>query len=370
MSEKWNGILGQASAKLFLTKIIKSSNIPHAFLFNGKDGIGKEYTALQFAKLINLTSINSAKLENISSSIDKFSEPYIKYIFPLPRGKNETENDGPYAKLDTDTLEEIKHQLCEKIKNPYSSIKLSKTKNIKISSIRDLKKFISLDYSEIPYRIILISFAHLMSTEAQNALLKQLEEPPSGIVFILCTSSPSLLLDTIRSRCWEVNFAPLSSENISNILHTKFNVEKDEAEKISTFSNGSVTSALNLIDNHFEEMFEDTIQILRYSFGKKYNSAFGIINKYTSAKKSFPLKLLLKMIIIWLNDLTKEKNNLSDIYFEEHKTTLNKFNSKFTSLNITPLAEKLDNYISLINRNINPSIISINLVNELAAFIR
>ena len=157
MTEQWNGIYGQVPAKLFLTKIINSSKIPHAFLFIGKDGIGKEYTAIQFAKLINTKEISSGKIEKTKISINKFSEPYIKYIFPLPRGKNETEKDGPYDKLVTDTLDEIKKHLNEKINNPYCSIRLPNTKNIKISSIRDIKKFISLDYSEIPYRIILIS---------------------------------------------------------------------------------------------------------------------------------------------------------------------------------------------------------------------
>ena len=117
------------------------------------------------------------------------------------------------------------------------------------------------------------------------------------------------------------------TEDITKILKTKFNIEEEIAEKVAVFSNGSVTEALNLIENNFNEMFEDTIQILRYSFAKKYNSAYGILSKYTSVKNSSSLKLLLKMVIIWLNDLTKEKNNLPNIYFEEHKTTLEKFNS-------------------------------------------
>jgi len=370
MTAQWNEIYGQERVKFFLKKIINSSNIPHAFLFTGKDGIGKEYTAIHFVKLLNTKEISTDKIKKTQSSINKFSEPYIKYVFPLPRGKNETEKDGPYDKLPSDTLDEIKIYLNEKIKNPYCSIKLPNTKNIKISSIRDIKKFISLDFSEIPYRIILISFAHLMSIESQNALLKQLEEPPQGIVFILCTSNPSQLLDTIRSRCWEVNFLPLSSEDIAKILRTKFNIEKELSDKVAVFSNGSVTEAINLIENNFNEMFEDTIQILRYSFAKKYNSAYSILSKYSSVKNSSSLKLLLKMIVIWLNDLTKEKNNLPNIYFEDHKTTLEKFNSKFSLLDITPLVEKIDNYTSLINRNINPSIVTLNLVNEIAAFIR
>ncbi|MCH7826614.1 MAG: hypothetical protein IIC75_01355 [Bacteroidetes bacterium] len=370
MIEHWNGIYGQTPAKKILTKIINSSNIPHAFLFTGKDGIGKEYTAIEFAKQINIKNLPSDKINKTSSSISNLLEPYIKYIFPLPRGKNETDKDGPFAKLDKDTLEEIKNNLKEKTINPYYSIQLPNTKNIKINSIRNIKKFISLDYSEIPYRIILISFAHLMSIEAQNALLKQLEEPPAGTVFILCTSNPTQLMETIRSRCWELIFLPLSIEEIKEILKSKFGIEKELADKIAIFSNGSVTEALNLFENNFNEMFEDTIQILRYSFAKKYNSAYKVLTKYTSVNNSTSFKLLLKMIIIWLNDLIKEKNNLTNIYFVKHKSTLEKFNSKFPSLKVAPLVEKIDHLSNLIDRNINKSIIVLNLVNELAAFIR
>ncbi len=370
MSDQWAGIYGQIPAKIFLTKIINSSNIPHAFLFSGKDGIGKEYTALQFAKLINQNNLPIDKIENTTASITKLSEPFIKYIFPLPRGKNETEKDGPYDKLGNETLEEIQNQLKEKITNPYYPIKLANTKNIKISSIRDIKKFISLNFSEIPYRVILISFAHFMSIEAQNALLKQLEEPPQGIIFILCTSDPSRLKETIRSRCWEVNFLPLSLNDIKEILITKFKIDSELAGKVALFSNGSVTEGLNLIENNFKEMFDETILILRYSFARKYNSAHKVVANYTSSNNSVSLKLLIKMIIIWLNDLTKQKNNLSDIYFDDYKNTLEKFNSKFSALSITPLVEKLDKLQSLIDKNINPSIIAMNLVNELAAFIR
>lgn len=361
-----DGIFGQAPAKKFLLNAIKSKNIPHAFLFSGRNGVGKEFTAIQFANLVNQSIIQSDK---ISSSILNLSEPYLKYIFPLPRGKNETEKDGPYDKLSTDVIDEIKELINRKISNPYNSIKLANANNIKISSIRDIKKFILLDYSDIPFRIILISHSHLMSIEAQNALLKQLEEPPPGIIFILCTSEPSMLRETIRSRCWEVNFLPLSDEDITEILIRKFNVDENTARKVSIFSNGSVTEALDLIENNFDEMFNDTIKILRLSFAKKYNSAYKIIEKYSSQNNS-NLKLILKLLIVWLNDLNKEKHKLSNIYFEEHQDTLKKFNTKFSSLKVSPLVEKLDEFSSLINRNINPSLITMNIVNELAAFIR
>ena len=61
-----------------------------------------------------------------------------------------------------------------------------------------------------------------MNTEAQNALLKNLEEPPEGVIFILCTSSPEKLRETIRSRCWRINFQPLDDNQLYEILVEKF----------------------------------------------------------------------------------------------------------------------------------------------------
>ena len=179
MNNKWNGIFGQQSVLEILDKLISSSNIPNALLFTGIDGIGKEFTAIKFTSTLNASGkTDSEHLERIISS---YAEPYVKYIYPLPRGKNESDDNGPFEKLSADDLDLIKEELQKKIENPYYKIIIPKANKIKISSIRDIKKFLSLNYSDIQYRTVLISDAHLMNDEAQNALLKNLEEPPEEI---------------------------------------------------------------------------------------------------------------------------------------------------------------------------------------------
>ena len=140
---------------------------------------------------------------------------------PLPRGKSETDQNDPYEKLSDDEIELINSEFQKKSKNLFYKIQIPRANFIKISSIRDIKKFLSLNYDDVKYRVILVSQAHLMNEESQNALLKNLEEPPDGVIFILCTPYPEKLRETIRSRCWKINFQPLENETIAKISDRK-----------------------------------------------------------------------------------------------------------------------------------------------------
>src|SRR5690606_6110175 len=101
-----------------LSKIIDSGKIPHAFLFCGQDGTGKEFLAKEFA--VELTKKFSDQNSEIPvTQIYKLNEPFVKYIFALPRGKNETDNAGPYEKLLPDDIELIKSELEKKSSNPF-----------------------------------------------------------------------------------------------------------------------------------------------------------------------------------------------------------------------------------------------------------
>ena len=360
MSIDWSGVAGQDSVKEILTQLVNSAQIPHAFLFQGPEGVGKYLTAIRYAQIIN-------ESQTIANYISNLQEPYIKYIFPLPRGKNEIESNGPFEKLSQEEIQEVKSELEEKVKNPYYKISLSKANIIKISSIRDIGKFLSLSYSDVKYRFVLISDAHLMNEESQNALLKNLEEPPPGVIFILLTPYSEVLRETIRSRCWVINFKPLGNKNVVEILTTYFNVQKSIAEEVAPFSGGSVTNAIGLINNDFESLKEKTISVMRYSFGGKFHSAINELSAYVSENDSDSIKLLIKMIISWLNDIQKYRFGLSDYFFSNYSETLFKFNTKFPDVELNEIISKLDYLSSIIKNNVNLNLISLNLVYDLAS---
>ncbi len=364
--ENWNGIYGQDSGKNLLNVLINSDKIPHAFLFKGNDGIGKDFLAIRFAQGLNARYSNPDSLQHINQLIRNLNEPYMKYIFPLPRGKNETESSGPYEKLSQEVNELIKEELNEKIKNPYHRIKIPKASQIKISSIRDIRKFLSIDYSDVKFRFVLISSAHMMNEEAQNAILKNLEEPPDGIIFILTTPFPEQLRETIRSRCWTINFQPLKTKEVEDVLVTNFNIERNAAKTVAPFANGSITDALNLLQQELTVLKEKTILILRYSFGRRYHSALEEFNSVTGEQGSEAFKILLLMIISWLNDLQKYRAGLDNYFFADYAETLHKFDIRFSDVKLNEIVYKLDKFISLLKNNINLSTLSLNIITELS----
>jgi DNA polymerase-3 subunit delta' len=224
-----------------------------------------------------------------------------------------------------------------------------------------------MDYSEVKFRIVLISDAHLMNEEAQNALLKNLEEPPEGIIFILSTPFPGQLRETIRSRCWIINFQPLKTSEIENILVSNYNIENNLAKSVAPFSNGSITDALNLLQHDMAMLKEKTILILRYSFGRRYHSALEEFNSVTIEHGSESYKILVLMMISWLNDLQKYRAGLSNYFFDDYVETLQKFDLRFSDIKLNEIVFKLDRFASLIKNNINLNTLSLNIIMELSS---
>jgi DNA polymerase III subunit delta' len=368
MNSALDKIPGQERVKKILNNFLQSKSIPHAFLFTGIDGVGKDNAAIQFAIAL-LANLNSKESEKPSRLIEQLQEPYIKIIFPLPRGKNETDTSSPTEKLSQDEIELIREQIDTKSSNPFHKISIPKANFIKINSIRDIKKFLSMDYNEIGYRFVIISDAHLMNEESQNALLKSLEEPPEKVIFILTTPQVSNLRSTIISRCWRINFDPLGEEEIVKILTEFFEIEKSLAIEVAPFAMGSVKYALNLIDMNIHNLKEKTISILRYSFGRKFNSAFDELNSVISDQSLISYPIVIGMIITWLNDVQKNKLNIRKYFYKDYLETLEKFNSKFPSADLSDITTRLDRLSNLPRKNINPSLLSASLIFELASLV-
>ena len=368
MNSALDKIPGQERVKKILNNFLQTNSIPHAFLFTGIAGVGKDNTAIQFAKAL-VSNLNTRESEKALRLIEQLQEPYVKLIFPLPRGKNETDTSSPTEKLTQDEIELLREQIDSKAVNPFHKISLPKANSIKINSIRDIKKFLSMQYHEIGYRFVIISDAHLMNEESQNALLKGLEEPPEKVIFILTTSYISKLRSTIISRCWRINFDPLSEDVIIDILTEYFEIDKTSANEVAPFAMGSVQYALNLIDMNIHNLKEKTISILRYSFGRKFNSAFDELNSVISDQSSINFPILIVMIITWLNDIQKYKLNIKKYFYKDHLETLEKFNSKFPDVDLSNITSRLDRLSNLPRNNINPSLLSANLIFELASVV-
>ena len=365
MNQLWEEVYEQNNAKEILNNIYKSRRVPHAFLFYGPEGVGKYYTALQFAKLI----YNESQFENseiIIKKIGQLQEPYIKLIFSLPRGKGESGDDSSTEKLSKDQLEAMYGEMENKIQNPYHKIILENANTIKINSIRDIKNFFELSFEEIPFRFVIILDADLMNDQAQNALLKSLEEPPEGIIFIITTANKDKLLPTIQSRCWPIYFEPLANHSITDILVNHFKIDEHLAERSAFFSNGSVTRAFYLSNKNFENLLESTVNFLRYAIGKKYQSAYKELLTIMQEQTEEDYKLAISLIKSWLNDVIRIRHSFNNFYYEDYKETFTKFNQKFQHSNIEKIVTNLEMLEDYYNRNLNLNVLILNIIFELA----
>lgn len=357
-------IRGQSKVVQILEKIVSSKQIPHAFLFTGPQNVGQHFSARQLLKSIIITDETK---QSVELKIDKLEDPFIKYVIPLPRGRGESPDDKPYSKLSVNDLEHISLEIKEKSDNPYHEIKVENANRIKINSIRDIKKNLSINYGDLSYRMIIIEDAHLMSKEAQNALLKSLEEPPEGIIFVLITHKPEFLLPTIYSRCWEVLFTSLSNDILEEILVTKFNVENSIASEISPFAEGSIHTAIELLNHGFDQVTELSINIIRYSLGRRYNTAINLFHNGIAEYSKDIIPIILTLVISWFNDVQKDRTGIKQLHFAKNSETIKKFNLKFSDSEIDKIVFALHNLKDMLDLNINLNLIVLNIIFKIAS---
>ena len=232
-----------------LTKSINKNKLPHAMLFHGASGTGKEAFAIELAGLLNCNSPSNGFACGDCSSckrVKSFQHEDIKLVVPLPRNKTLSSKDSsPLNGLSSANLTLLQEQMKQKGKNPYSRIQLPLARTILINSIREIRKNITMSIVDNGWRVILIFDAELLcipNDTSAIALLKVLEEPPPKTVFILVTSDVSIMLDTIRSRCQQYYFPPLKNEDIQSYLNIN---QSDEtlSQIASQICNGDVRLA-------------------------------------------------------------------------------------------------------------------------------
>jgi len=362
----WDNILGQERIKLILSNAIKNNRISSSYLFTGIEGIGKDYIAIEFAKIVNCE--NKFNKNDIIYSCDKckscvtfdnLSNENLILIYSLPTVKSSSKSDDPIQNLDEKQLLELKSQLNLKIENKYHKITLLGANNIKVNSVRDLKKKLSFASANAGRKFIIILNAEEMTSEASNAFLKTLEEPNDNITIILVTSTPEVILQTIKSRCQEIIFAPIENSLIISNLIDKFNKSSEEANLIANFAQGSLSKCLDFIDEDIQNLRTEIVTLLRTTVKRKYKiELMSQIESLTAAKDKNKLEIALKLLIIWLRDvevyIKTEDQNL--IINKDQIEIIAKFSKVFNNSNFNILLLEIEKTITMIFQNVSLNI--------------
>lgn len=270
-------IIGNDKIKEMLYKSVKDKKTSHSYLFVGIEGIGKKEIAKEFAKM--LLCINDNKYCNTCKSCIEFdsnNNPDFLYIEP----------DGNSVKIEQ--IRYIQRKIQEK---PIISDK----------------------------KVYIINDADKMTTEAQNCLLKTLEEPPEYSTIILIGSNENMFLSTIKSRCMIIHFSKIEDEKIRKYLEEKYELKDISTNMLEMFQ-GSIGKAILLKDK--KEQYEK-IELIIKSLTQK--SIIDILNMseilYKSKEEIFDILEYINVILIKLAKTDYEYIKCINIV-EETKTRI------------------------------------------------
>jgi len=234
-------------------------------------------------------------------------------------------------------------------------IKPEKNKAIKIDEIRKVKEMLNLKPYEASFGVCVIEFAHMMTIEAFNALLKVMEEPPGHSLMILITNKKELLPQTVVSRCTEVGFRPVPASDTKNIIMAGSDVSEETAGFLAHFSQGSPGRAMEMIEEGFEERKKDLIGMIDNIAGEKTPSCLN----WNSEDKN-RLFEDLEMLVMFFRDVAMGKEALKDLVLDKDiaGTEIYRFFGKYSMEKIYGIVERLIKMKLALAGNVNPKLVA------------
>lgn len=229
--QTFEDVVGQEHVTTTLKNEIKNNRINHAYLFTGSRGTGKTTCAKILAKAVNCLD---------------------------PRDSNPCNECEICKGIDGDEILDV--------------VEMDAASNRKIDNIRDIIEEVAFTPAKARYRVYIVDEVHMLTTEAFNALLKTLEEPPEHVVFILATTEAHKVPSTILSRCQRFDFKRISPEDISKRLiyiaeKENISLTSEAALLISALADGALRDAISILDRCIGISGDVDVDVVRSAAG-------------------------------------------------------------------------------------------------------
>lgn len=329
-------VFGQDNIVKIIQNAVVSGRISHAYLFSGPRGTGKTTTAKILARMVNCESLDNGK----------------------PCGKCSN---------------------CLDFLSSGDVVEIDAASNNGVDEIRNLREKVNLVPSQSKYKIYIIDEVHMLTTQAFNALLKTLEEPPKHVIFILATTEPNKIPLTISSRCQKFQFNRVEDGDIVKRLKQicdieKINISDDALYEIARVSDGGMRDSINLLDQLCSyDLNNITIDDVYNVYGTisyvdiaelfsniKTNNGNYIVNYIEKINKDgINLSKFIEELLLFLKDVLIYKNCGNELEIKSKNDSIVKINYIFSENNIYFIIDLLNNLLGKLKYSVHPSVLLI-----------
>ncbi|MCH5256647.1 MAG: DNA polymerase III subunit delta [Lachnospiraceae bacterium] len=312
---KFSDIIGQEQLKEHLQNAISLNKVSHAYIINGERSSGKEFVAKVFAAALQCEKGQAEPCMECHSCKQALSGNQPDIIFVS------------HEKPNTISVEDIRAQINNDIViKPYSS----------------------------PRKIYIINEGEKMTVQAQNALLKTLEEPPEYAVILVLTSNVDTLLPTVLSRCVVLNMKPVPDNKVKKFLMEELEIPDYKANICVAFARGNIGKAKMLATSEeFDKVKEEAITLVKYINDMDLSEIVKAIKKISEYK--FDVTDYLDILSVWYRDvlLFKATKDANSLIFKDEIQSIRKTADRSTYEGIEVIVKALQQAKRRLEANVN-----------------
>lgn len=308
-------IIGQEQIKEHLLNALSTGKVSHAYIFNGEKSMGKEFIAKVFAMALQCERKGTDPCQECHSCKQALTDNHPDIIRVT------------HEKPNTISVEDIRAQVNNDVGiKPYSG----------------------------PYKVYIINEAEKMTPQAQNAILKTLEEPPAYAVILLLTANVNALLPTILSRCVVLNMKPVADAQVKKYLMEQLQVPDYKAEVCVAFARGNIGKAKALASSEdFENVKAEALSLLKYIQDMELSEVIAAVRRITEYK--LEISDYLDICAIWYRDalLFKATHDANHLVFREELQALRHTAQHSSYEGIETILKALDTAKRRLEANVN-----------------
>lgn len=308
-------VVGHKDILKYISSAVENNRVSHAYILNGERGSGKKMLANLFAMTLLCETGDNEPCGKCHSckQAESGNHPDIIRV--------------THEKPNSISVDDIRTQ---------------------VNNTVDIKPY------QGPYKVYIIPQADMMTPQAQNAILKTIEEPPSYAVFLLLTENAETLLPTINSRCVMLKLRNIKDTLIKKYLMENLEIPDYKADMCTAFAQGNIGRAIMLANSdHFNEIREEAVQLLKHISEMELNEIVAAVKNISVYK--LEITDYLDIIMIWYRDvlLYKATKEIDKVVFKDQLQSIKEQARKSSYEGIELILESLEKAKARLKANVN-----------------